>query len=116
MLSVLEFRFAVSLPLDGSFLVAWREVLVEFSVNQIVSQNPARAPVLSVSPPLDSGRGLLVNKDIATADEVLSLPIMWTSCCVHEDSSQAGLDDFQRINGGHDHAAPGRSEHIAGWC
>lgn len=112
-LSVLQFRFAISLSLDGSFLVAWGKVLVEFSVNQVVSQDSAGTPVLSIGPPLDSRRGFLVNKDIAAANEVLSLSVMGASCCVHKNSSQAGLDDFQRVNGGHDHAAPSGGQHIA---
>lgn len=109
----MKLGLAISLAFDGSFLVAWGKVLVEFSVNQIIAQDPARAPVLAVGPSFDSRRRLLVDKNVSAADEVFSFPVVGSAGRVHQDTSEAGLDDLQRVNGGHDHAAPSGRENIA---
>lgn len=114
--AVLHFRLAIPLPLDCSLLVAGREVLVEFSVDQIVAQNPTGTPVLTVGPSFYSGRRFLVDEDVSAADKVLALSVVGTAGCVQENSSQAGFDDLQGVDGGHDHAAPGGRQNIARRC
>lgn len=67
-MAVLKLRLAVPLALDSSFLVAWREILVQLSVDQVIAEDPAGTPILAVGPPLDSRGRLFVDEDISAAD------------------------------------------------
>lgn len=113
-MSILNFGLAVPLALDGSFLVSGGEVLVKFSVYQVVAQDPAGAPVLAIGPPFDPRRRLFVYEDVAAANEVFSFSVVRAASRVHQNAGETGFDDFQRVDGGHDHAPPGRSEDVSG--
>lgn len=107
---------AIPLSLDGALLVAGGEILFELAVDQVVAKDSAGAPVLSVRPALDARGGFLVDKHVATADQVFSFSVVGSTRRVHEHARKTGLDDSQRIKGCHDHAMPGGVEHVAWWC
>ena len=64
------------LVLVCAFLFAWREWLVEFSVDQEVSEDPAGAPGNTVSPALDSRGILFIDEDAAASNELVALAIV----------------------------------------
>lgn len=82
-MSILKLGLAISLAFDGSFLIARWEVLVKFSINQVVAEDSAGAPVLAVRPPLDSGGRLLVDENVTAADQVFSFSVVGSASCVH---------------------------------
>ena len=87
-------------PFRCSLLFAWREGTVELSVYEEIRQDSARAPWYSVCPSLDARSSFLVHKDVPTYDQLTSFAIMRSTKAVGQSTSEASLEDDQRVLGG----------------
>ena len=82
-----------------SFLLAWGKGAVELSVYEEIGQDSARAPWDSVGPPLDPRSRFFVHKDISAHDKLAPLPVMRSTEAVGQCTSEACLEDDQRVLG-----------------
>lgn len=65
--------------LQSSLLLARSKRRLEFSVQEKVAKNAARAPVDAISPAPDTGRAFRVDENAATFDQAFAFPVMWTA-------------------------------------
>jgi hypothetical protein len=83
--------------LESSFLLSRREGPIQLPVYEKVVQNTAWTPGDTVGPPLNTGRMLLVDKDVATLDQVGSLLIMRSARDMMQSASQTCLKDEKGV-------------------
>ena len=94
-------------PLRRAFLLARREGLGQFSIDEEVAQDPTRAPRHAISPSLDARRVLFVDEDAAAADEGAAFPIVRSPRHMARGAVEAGFEQHQCIPRGGDVPGPG---------
>jgi hypothetical protein len=95
-LEVLSTRNAAAFTLDGTLLLAGREWLVEFAVDQEVAQDATGTPGDAVGPSFDAAGVFFINEDVAALDQLAALAIVGTSWDVVKLAAEAGLSKRMR--------------------
>jgi hypothetical protein len=97
-LEVLGTRNAAAFTLDGTLLLARRERLVEFAVDQEVAQDATGTPSDTVGPSFDTASIFFVDENVAALDQLAALAIMGTSWDVVKLAAEAGLEEDEAIH------------------
>jgi hypothetical protein len=114
-----------SLALHGSLLLAGREGLLEFAVDQKVSENATGTPRDTVGPTLDTWRVLFVDEDTTALDKTCSLTVVRTARDVMELAAETSFEQYKTVHTVLDEAMPCRlkrtrtrttTTHGAYWC
>ena len=101
------------IPLEGLLFLSRRKRTVELAIDEEVVHDATGAPVDTVGPSLDARRVLLVDKHIATLDELGPLLVVGTARDVCEHAVEATLEDDEGIPGVLDVAYIGRRQRTA---
>lgn len=88
-----------ALALEGTLLLTRRGLSIELTIDQKVIENAAGAPVEAIGPALDAGGMLLVNEDVARADEGVTLTVVWTTRNVVEATIETSFEQDEGLPG-----------------
>ena len=95
----------------GPFLLTGRERLLEFTIDEEVTQDATGTPGDTIGPAFDTRRVFLVDEDAPTADEMAAFAVVGSAGDMVQDTGQTGFEEDEGILGGRDVAREGRLQH-----